>query len=78
MTDYMTITTELPPYFFFPSQAWVEVAAAGIRLFLTVVYITKRTQQHLLTVAVSFQRKRADNRIFNLRVIGPASMRLAL
>jgi len=31
-----------------------------------------------LTVAVSFQKERADNRIFDLRVIGSASMRLAL
>ena len=28
--------------------------------------------------SISFQMERADNRIFNLRAIGPASMRLAL
>ena len=60
------------------SQTWVEFAVAGVRLFLTVVYTIKRTRQYLLTVAVSFQSKRADNRISNLRVIGSASARLAL
>ena len=60
------------------SQTWVEFAVAGVRLFLTVVYTIKRTRQYLLTVAVSFQSKRADNRILHLRVIGSASVRLAL
>ena len=60
------------------SQAWVIFATVGGRLFLTVVYTIKRTRQYLLTVAVSFQSKRADNRILHLRVIGSASVRLAL
>lgn len=60
-------------------QAWVEVAVAGVRLFLMsqVDGQKRKAQRYLLTVAVPFDEK-ADNRIFNLRIIGPASKRLAL
>lgn len=37
----------------------------------------KEMKRYLLTVAVPSKEK-ADNRIFNLRVIGSASVRLAL
>ena len=38
----------------------------------------RKTRQYLLNGCRIFQMERADNRIFNLRVTGSASMRLAL
>ena len=49
-------------------------------LFLANYVYQKRekTRRYLLNGHRIFQMERADNRIFNLRVIGSASMRLAL
>jgi hypothetical protein len=62
------------------SQTWVECAATEIRLFLIgqVDEQSERIRQYLLAVTVSLSKGKADNRTFNLRVIGSASMRLAL
>ena len=63
------------------SQTWVGDAAVRIRLFLMknqVMRTWEKTRQRLLDGCRVFSKERADNRILHLRVIGSASVRLAL